>query len=269
MKDRVVLVTGSTDGIGQRTAHHLARRGATVVLHGRSPERCRAAMKQIRSETGNSRLDFVAADLASLNQVRELADTVQARYDRLHVLINNAGVLMNERTLTEDGFETTFAVNHLAHFLLTIRLQTILVASAPSRVITVSSGTHHGASMAWDDLQGEQRFDGYRAYAQSKLANVLFAYELAERLAGTGVTSNCLHPGVVATKLLRAGWGGGGNLDEGAATSVYLASALEVEGVTGEYFVAKRIAPSSPAARDRKLQSRLWGVSQTLIARVV
>jgi NAD(P)-dependent dehydrogenase (short-subunit alcohol dehydrogenase family) len=266
MKGRVVLVTGATDGIGRETALALARMGATVLLHGRNVEKGEAALAQIRQATGSPNLESYAADFSSQKQVRALAEAVRRKHDRLHVLINNAGVYMNERRLTEDGLETTFAVNHLAPFLLTNLLLDLLKAGAPSRVIAVSSGTHQSGRIEWDNLQGEKRYEGYSAYARSKLANVLFANELAERLKGTGVTSNSLHPGVIATNLLRAGWrGGGASVQQGAQTPVYLASAPEVEKVTGQYFVNRQAVMPSASARDRALQAELWRVSEQLV----
>ena len=265
MKDKVILITGATDGIGRQTALELARLGARVLVHGRSEARCRAVVDEIRQRTGNERVEYFVADFASLRQVREMAAQVKAKHDRLHVLINNAGIFLRERRLTEDGLETTFAVNHLAHFVLTHLLLDLLKASAPARIINVSSNTHQSAKVDFGNLQGEKRYDGYAAYALSKLGNVLFTYELAERLKGTGVTVNCLHPGVIATKMLRVGWGGGGGrLEEGAETPVYLASSPEVENVTGKYFVRKRETPSSPASRDEKLRKEFWEVSERL-----
>ena len=265
MKDKIVLITGSTDGIGKQTALELARLGATVLLHGRNAERGQKALAEVRKVTGSESLDYFAADLSSLKQVRALAAQVREKYDRLHVLVNNAGVYMQERRLTEDGLETTFAVNHLAHFLLTHLLLDLLKKSAPARIVNVSSGLHHSARVDLDDLQGEKRFSGFSAYCLSKLGNILFTYELAERLAGTGVTVNALHPGGIATKLLRAASGSSGaSLEEGAATPVYLASAPEVENVTGEYFVRKRAAPSSPLTHDVKLRREFWAISERL-----
>ena len=263
---RVVLVTGATDGIGKQTALELAKMSATVLLHGREAARCDAVRREIAEVAGNERLDTFVADLASLGQIREMATKLAQKYDRLQVLIHNAGVFMARRVLTEDGFETTFAVNHLAPFLLTHLLMALLKRGAPARVITVSSIAHQRATIDFGNLQAEKRFDGYAAYSLSKLANILFTNELAERLAGTGVTANCLHPGVVGTKLLRTGFGmGGSSVKEGAETSVYLASSPEVAGVSGRYFAKCKEAASSPQSCDRAAAERLWELSRSLL----
>jgi NAD(P)-dependent dehydrogenase (short-subunit alcohol dehydrogenase family) len=239
--------------------------GARVLVHGRDPVRARAAVEAIRQAARAEAVEPVVADFSSLHQVRQLAAEVRSRYDRLDVLVHNAGIYLRSRRLTHDGLETTFTVNHLAPFLLTHLLLAWLTRAAPARVVVVSSTTHRGARLDFENLQGEKQYDGYGAYARSKLANVLFAFELAERVRGLGLTANCLHPGVVNTKLLRAGWGSGGvDLEAGAATSVYLASAPEVEGVTGRYFVNRREAEPSPLAHDRGLRHRLWEVSARL-----
>ncbi len=263
MNEKTILITGSTDGIGKQTALELSRMGARVLLHGRSDERGEAVLNEIRAASGNRSLDLCIADLCSMQQVRQLAAEIQKKHGALHVLINNAGVLMNERQLTEDGLEMTFAVNHLSHFLLTHLLLDMMTRSAPARIINVSSMVHQGARL---DLQGERHFSGYGAYSISKLANILFAYELAERLKGTGVTANALHPGVIGTKMLHRGFGavGGSHLAEGAETSVYLATSPEVEGVSGKYFVRKREMESSAQTHDKALRRRFWEVSERL-----
>jgi NAD(P)-dependent dehydrogenase (short-subunit alcohol dehydrogenase family) len=265
MKNKTILVTGSTDGIGKQTALDLARTGATVILHGRSIDRCKAAQAEIQRLTGNADVQFVTADLALLADVRRLAETVKEKFPQLNVLINNAGVFMNERKLTMDGFEMTFAVNHLAPFLLTHLLLDVLKANAPARIVTVSSMAHQRGGVDFKNLQAEKRFDGYAAYSLSKLANVLFTVELAERLNGTSITANSLHPGVITTKLLAAGFNmSGASLAEGAETSVYLATSLEVDGVTGKYFVKKKISSPSPLSHDEKLLKEFWTVSEKL-----
>ena len=266
VRGRTVMVTGATDGLGLETARELARRGARVILHGRDARRAEAARREICASSGNDEVEVVLADFASLHQVRVLADEVRGLTDRLHVLVDNAGVYQERRHVTEDGLETTFQVNHLAPFLVTSLLLDLLLAGAPSRVVVVSSAVHQRAPVDLDDLQGERRYDGYSAYGLSKLGNLLFTYELAERLRGSGVTVNALHPGAVATKLLRAGFRSSGGLSprDGAQTAVYLATSPEVEGVTGKYFVDRRIASSSPASYSRDLRAAFWERSELL-----
>lgn len=266
MQDKIVLVTGSTDGIGKQIALELAKLGATVLLHGRSAERGEKALADIRAACRDPHLDFFLADLSSQRQVRLLAAQVQARYDRLHVLINNAGVYTKRREFTEDGLELTFAVNHLAPFLLTNLLLERLKKGAPARIITMSSMLHQRSLVDFNNLQGERFYDGNQAYGLSKLGNVLFTVELAQRLQGTGVTANCLHPGAINTKMLRAAFSGmqGESVAAGAATPVYLATAPEVAGLSGYYFDNKRSAKPSPLAQDLELRRKFWEVSASL-----
>ena len=266
MDGRVALVTGSTDGIGKATALELALRGATVLLHGRNLQKGEAALEDIHRITGSNRIYLYIADFSSLVQVRNLASKVHEEHNRLNLFINNAGTFDRERKITEDGLETTFSVNYLAPFLLTHELLDLLKASAPSRVINVASITHWNGMMDWDNLQGEKSYEGFDAYALSKLALILFTYALAERLRGTGVTANCLHPGVIKTKLLRAGFGDypGDTPEKGARTSVYLACSPEVERISGLYFEECKAVSSSPVSYDRKLQERLWRISKEL-----
>ena len=273
MKDRIILVTGATDGIGKQTALELARLGATVLLHGRSAERGQQALNDVRAATGNDKLDLFLADLASQKQVRRLAAEVEAKYGRLHVLINNAGVFMPQRQVTEDGLEMTFAVNHLAPFLLTNLLLDRLKKGAPARIITVSSSLHQRSLVDFNNLQGDKYYSGGQAYNLSKLGNVLFTVELAQRLRGSGVTANCLHPGAIDTKLLHAAIGRmrGETVAAGASTPVYLAAAPEVEKVTGQYFERRQAVMPSHLAQDAELRKRFWetsaqltGIGQTL-----
>jgi NAD(P)-dependent dehydrogenase (short-subunit alcohol dehydrogenase family) len=267
MLDKIILITGSTDGIGKETARQLAQLGATVIVHGRRADRCEAIRDEVRAATGNPHVDFVVADLSSQRQVRQLAAEISARYDRLHVLINNAGVILPQRQLSEDGLEMSFAVNHLAPFLLTQLLLDLLKRSAPARIVNVSSTVHYSAPLKFDNLQGERKYNGVEAYKVAKLGNVLFTYELAEQLKGSGVSVNCLHPGVVATKLLAAGWGwsSGLSLAHGAALSVYLATSPEVEHVTGQYFESRSPGGASPKANDVKLRREFWNISAQLV----
>ncbi|HME93651.1 MAG TPA: SDR family oxidoreductase [Methylomirabilota bacterium] len=272
----ICVVTGATSGIGKETAVALAKGGATVAMVCRTRDRGEAALAEIRRRAGHDAVSLFVADLSSQRAIRAVAAELQAALPRIDVLVNNAGLALRDRLVTEDGFENTFAVNHLAYFLLTRLLQPTLLASAPARVVNVSSEAHRWGSIRFDDLMGEVAYDGWKAYAQSKLANVLFTYELARRLDGTGVTANCLHPGLVGTAFASRGPSLIRILSRlarpllrspasGAATSVYLASAPEVATVTGQYFAGRRARRSSPASYDRALAARLWGVSERLV----
>ncbi len=274
MDGKVCVVTGANSGIGRVTAIDLAGRGATVVLICRDHAGGSAVVEEIGRRGGNAVL--LIADLASQRQVREVAAAFLKRFDRLDVLINNAGVAgWSTRFETEDGLERTFAVNHLAPFLMTNLLLDTLKASAPSRVVTVSSAAHRNYTIDLDDLQGERRYSGFGAYSRSKLANILFTHELSRRLEGTGVTANCLHPGVVATGIFR-------NVpawlrviftsrlvmspERGADTTIYLATAPELAEVSGQYFVKRKPVRPSRASRDAETARRLWWASEVLTA---
>lgn len=276
LRGRVFLVTGATSGIGLVTARELARRGGTVALVAREDARGAATVAAIRRETGNDAVDFLRADLSAQADVRRLAEEFLGRYGRLHVLVNNAGALFVARQETADGLERTFALNHLAPFLLTNLLRDTLAANAPARVVTVASTAHQGAHIPFDDLQQTRhRYAGLRVYGQSKLANILFTHELARRLAGTGVTANALHPGFVATGFAKNN-GIAARLgmtvlrpfeispERGARTSIYLAAAPEVAETTGEYFVKYQPARSSRESYDVDAEQRLWEVSARL-----
>lgn len=264
------LVTGANAGIGRATALGLAKMGANVVMVCRSRERGEAALVEIKRESGNDSVALLVADLSSVAATRRLPDEFKAKYPTLHVLINNAGIIPRKRTVTEDGLETQFAVNHLAYFLLANLLLDVLKASAPARIVNVTSQVHSGASIDFDDLQSERLYRPTYVYKWTKLANVLFTYELARRLEGTGVTANCLHPGGVATNLLADYLPSplrfmtkivGVSPEKGARTPIYLATSPDVEGVTGKYFVNQKEARSSKLSYDRNLASRLWQVS--------
>ncbi len=267
MSDRTILITGSTDGIGKATATALAGLGVHVLVHGRNNEKGKRVMREMKDKTGNDRIDLFIADLASQREVRRLAKAVQERFDRLDVLINNAGTFERSRRRTEDGIETTFAVNYLAPFLLTRLLEPLLRQSAPARVVNLASIAHFDTkTIDWGNLQGERSYDPYEAYSLSKYAVITFTYILAEKLEGSGVTANCLHPGVINTKMLREGFPGyhGDPPETGARTPVYLATSPEVEGVTGKYFDNMRPARSSKLTHDRGVQERLWKVAKDL-----
>ena len=280
MAGRVCAITGASSGLGYETALALARQGATVALLCRSVERGAAARARIAAATGNEDLHVVHCDMANLDTVHAAAGELLARFDALHVLVNNAGLMLMQRRITVDGLEETFQVNHLGAFLLTDLLRERLVASAPARVVTVSSFGHRGTAIDFGDLQSERFYEGFAAYCRSKLANVMFTYELARRLEGTGVTANTLHPGFV-----RTGFGHGSGLvmrvlvmlsqvpplgvsaRRGARTQVWLAGAPEVEGVSGRYFHGHRARRSSRISYDQAAQRRLWEASESLLSR--
>lgn len=276
MDGRVCVITGATSGIGRAAAGELAALGARVVIVARDPVRGAAARDEISRETRNHEVALEVADLKSQRQVRDLAARLLAALPEIHVLVNNAGLALAERRLTEDGLEETFAVNHLAPFLLTSLLLDRLRASAPARVVTVASAAHRGAVIPFDDLNGERGFSGWLAYGWTKLANILFTAELARRLDGSGVTATCLHPGVVATGFGREGpllirefqrWVGRLLLldpQRGAETLVWLASSPEVAGASGAYYVKRRLVTPSRAARDAAAAHRLWLLSERL-----
>ncbi len=268
MKEKIVLITGVTAGIGRATALELAKKEATVVTINRNKEKSERVVDEIRQKSGNDKVDYLVADLSSRKQVRRVADEFKSRFDKLHVLINNAGVIPPERKETEDGFELQFAVNHLAPFLLTNLLIDQLKDSAPSRIVTVSSSAHSHTSLDFDDLQSEEEYDPNEVYSRTKLANVLFTRELAKRLQGTGVTANCLTPGMVKTKMLEQYMGSstasGASPKEGAETPVYLATSPEVESVTGQYFENNRAVAPSREAQDDETAKKLWRVSAEL-----
>lgn len=281
MHDKIVLITGATSGIGAAAARELARRGATTIIVGRAERKCREIVRTITHSTGNNAVEYLCGDLAVQQDVRALAKEFSRRFDRLDVLINNAGGYFKKREVTPDGLEMHFALNHLAYFLLTNLLLNRLRASPSGRIVVVASHAHQGRTIAFDDLQCEHRYEGYEAYAQSKLANILFANELARRLQGTHITVNSLTPGDVATGL------GSNNgpfralvrnavcratrrmvgPEWGSRTIIYLAASPEVEGVTGRYFREEHAIPPSDAALDTLLAGKLWKVSEQLTSR--
>ena len=272
---KTVVLTGATSGIGRATALGLADEGARLILVGRTPERCEETLAEIRRRTGRDDAVMLRADLSSLKEVRRLADEVLASADRVHVLLNNAGVTLPKRQLTVDGLEGTFATNHLAYFLLTGLLLPRLRDSAPARIVNVASDAHRFVRLDLNDLQNEQRYRALRVYGQSKTANLLFTQELARRIAGSGVSANALHPGGIRSNLGRSE---GKALEavrklvglflkspeEGARTSLYLACSPEVEGVSGRYYAKCRERTPAAHARDPELARRLWERSEAL-----
>ena len=276
MAGKSVLVTGGTSGIGKATAAGLAALGARVGITGRDPARTEAVAASIRATPGSPVVDGFAADMSAQAGVRRLAAQVLDTYPRLDVLVNNVGGFWAHRHVTADGLEHTFALNHLAPFLLTSLLLDRLVASAPARIVTVSSGAHARGRIDFDDLQGERDYSGQRAYSQSKLANVMFTYELSRRLDGTGVTATVLHPGVVRTSfgaedqaaylavMIRAVRLFMKTPAQGASTPIYLASSPQAQGITGRYFVNRKPETSSKASYDTAAAARLWQVSTDL-----
>ena len=276
MVGKTVLVTGATGGIGKATAMGLATMGANLAITGRDRKRTEVAAREIRA-VGRGQVDVFVADLSSQTEVRRLADEVLQTYPRIDVLINNVGGYWNTRHITPDGFEHTFALNHLAPFLLTSLLLDRLTQSAPARVVTVSSNAHATGQIDFDNLQGEQTYTGSRAYSQSKLANLLFTYELARRLQPSTVTANALHPGVVNTSFGAEDPGGLQRLilpfsrpflktpEQGAATSIHLSFSPDLEQVTGRYFANSKPRRSSKRSYDQAAAARLWQVSTALV----
>lgn len=277
VRGKTILVTGATSGIGLEASVELARRGARVVLVGRDPGRTEATVAAVKMRSGSTEVSHLLCDFSSQADIRKLAEAVLAGHDRLHVLVNNAGGVNKRRQVTVDGIERTFAVNHLGYFLLTNLLRDLLVRSAPARVVTVASIGHRQGTLDFADLGYERGYSIMRAYRRSKLANVLFAAELARRLEDTGVTSNSLHPGAVATNI----WSGAPLWarpliyllfrpsfippEAGGSHIVHLAADPELEGVTGKYFEEGRMVEPAPLARDQALARRLWEVSAGMV----
>jgi len=280
MDGKVVIVTGATNGIGEVTALELARKGAGVVLISRNQRKLEKTVEHIKSETGNPNVRSIQADLSSMAAVRKAAEEFQINYDRLDVLVNNAGAYFSERHETVDGYEMTLALNHLNYFLLThLLLDTIkqtAQAEGEARILNVSSDAHQNTSITFDDLQRTQNFSSFNVYGESKLMNVMFTYELARRLQGSGVTVNAIHPGLV-----NSGFGDnasgfmsfifslmkrfiGKTSEQGAATSIYLASSPDVTGITGKYWADKAQKTSNDASYNEAAQQRLWQISEAL-----
>jgi NAD(P)-dependent dehydrogenase (short-subunit alcohol dehydrogenase family) len=271
-----VVITGATDGIGKVTAREIAKLGASVTLVGRNAAKGDAVVRELKQAVGHDRVSFVQGDMATKKGVRAAAGAIKGRMKKIDVLLNNAGAMFQARGLTEDGVENTFALNHLGYFLFTAELLDLVKAAPAGRVVSVASAAHQGAKLDLGDLQNAKAYSGWKAYGQSKLANIYFTYELARRLDGSRVTANCLHPGFVAS---RFGDNNGGffrmligfaksvaaiSEDEGAKTSVYLASSPEVAGVSGKYFDKCKAVSSSPVSYDENIARELWRVSEKL-----
>ena len=277
MNSKIAFITGANAGIGKETAKGLAQKGYTVVMHARNKEKGQTALDEIREATGNPNLDLLIADLSSQKQVRALAAAFLEKYDALHLLINNAGAVFNQYKETGDGIEQCFAVNHLASFLLTHLLLDRIKSSAPARIVNVASASHYSGAIRFSDLGHKNGYNGMKVYGQSKLANVLFTYELARKLEGSGVTVNALHPGVVKTKIGNKDGGVFFSLmwslmkpfmitpEKGAATSLYVATAPELEGVSGKYFDNSKEKKSSDASHNQEIAKKLWDVSAEMV----
>ena len=275
MNGKICLVTGATDGIGKVSARVLAELGAKVIIVGRNPEKSAIVLAELRSISGNENIDLLMADLAVMQEVRDLAEQVISRYDRIDVLLNNAGGYFTKHKITSDGLEMTFALNHMSYFLLTNKLMELLKYSAPARIVNVSSNAHYGVDMEFENLNGEQEYKAWKAYQKSKLANVLFTYELLKKVPGN-ITVNCLHPGFVATNFGHNNGGFFGPVlkiaqrisaidpEEGAKTSIFLCSAPEVKGVSGKYFYKCQPKTSSRESRNMDTGKRLWQISSDI-----
>jgi NAD(P)-dependent dehydrogenase (short-subunit alcohol dehydrogenase family) len=279
MKGKTVVATGATSGIGEVAVRALARMGARIVFIARDKRRAEATLARLAAAPSNGDHRAHLADLSSMSEARRVARVIAEEEPRIDVLVNNAGAVLADRQVTPEGLEMTFALNHMAYFIVTATLIERLAASAPARIVSTSSMAHRGARLDFSDLQGTRRYNGWQAYGRSKLANILFTRELARRLAGAGVAANCFHPGFVATRFGDSAGGWTARLmplarvfavrpDEGADTLVYLASSPEVAGVTGGYFIKRRIAEPSAAARDDDDARRLWEASEALAARI-
>ena len=277
MNDNIVMITGANSGIGKETAIALARKRAHIIMLCRNQGKAEKAMVEIKERANTESIDLIIADLSDQKSILSAVEEFKAKYDHLDVLINNAGSILRARQETGAGYEMTFAVNHLGHFLLTISLLDVIIKSAPSRIINVSSEAHRFGSLDFENINFENKYSSFRAYSNSKLANVLFTYELARRLEGTGVTVNALHPGVI-----NSNFGKGQfnkfltpfvafstlfliNPEKGAKTSVFLASSDEVKDVTGKYFKKQKVVKSSKASYNKDDQKELWELSLEMI----
>jgi NAD(P)-dependent dehydrogenase (short-subunit alcohol dehydrogenase family) len=275
-KEDIVLITGGNSGMGKATAIELAKQGAVVVIACRNKERGEKALLEIKAESNSENIHLMLLNLADLNDIRRFVTEFKNKYGKLNILINNAGVILPGRHETVDGFELQFGVNHIGHFLLTNLLLDLIIKSAPSRIVNLASGAHKAGKIYFEDVNLKNNYNLIRAYAQSKLANILFTYELSERLKGEEVTANCVHPGAVATQMGINRKTGFGTLittilkpffqtpAEGASTAIYLAASKDVEGVTGKYYYRKKPVSSSKVSYNRNLAEKLWKLSEEM-----
>jgi len=262
-KINTVLITGSTDGIGMQTAKDLAVKGYKVILHGRSQEKINKVLSEIKSQNVEFEPDFVLADLSSIEEIKKMSDAIALKYDSLDILLNNAGVLLKERLITKNGLEMTFGVNHMAYFYLTGKLLPLLLNSKKAKIINVASQAH-SSRIDFNNLQFEENFDGVAAYSLSKLCNILFTVELAYKLIDKQITVNCLHPGVISTKLLHAGWGEGwgSELQEGSDNLCDATINPTWDNETGVYFVNQKITEPASIVFDTDIRKKLWQISE-------
>ncbi|HCN23802.1 MAG TPA: short-chain dehydrogenase [Candidatus Marinimicrobia bacterium] len=270
MKDKICLITGATDGIGKETARCLGKQNAQLILVGRNPEKGEKVQKKLIAITGNDQIDIMTADLSNMNAIQKLSAEIHKKYNKLNVLINNAGAFFSKREITDDGFEKTFALNHLGYFLLTKLLLDLIKKGKTPRIINVASGAHIGATLDFDNLQGKNDYSGWAAYKRSKLMNIMFTYKLAELLKDTPITVNTLHPGFVRTRFGDNNTGivgiglnlvkkiGAISIKKGAETSVFLATSPTVKGVSGKYFVKCKPEKSSSSSYNKSDIDRLW-----------
>ncbi|MGB0932274.1 MAG: SDR family oxidoreductase [Chitinophagales bacterium] len=281
MQGKIAIVTGGNAGIGKQTAIGLAKKGATLVLFCRNEEKGKTAQKEIKTQTGNQSIDLIQCDLSSLQSVKKAATEFQNKYDKLDILINNAGLFFDRLSHTSDGFETQFQVNHLSHFYLTSLLLGLLKKSNSARIVNVSSAAHRGRKIDFENLvYGKEKYDGLDVYGQTKLANVLFTYELSRRFAAQGISSFALHPGVVRTKIGQKhtkGWVNWGwklltslpifsiSEQKGAATSLYAATSPTLQGISGKYLKDCKIIKSTKQSYDEQTAKKLWELSESLL----
>ena len=278
MTRRLCLITGATDGIGKETAIQMASKGYDLILIGRNKQKGKKVINQILKNSKECKIDFFQADLILMKEVAKVADEVRAKYDKIDILINNVGAYFAFRGMTEEGFERTFALNHLGYFLMTKKLLDLVQASGYARIINVSSSAHYGIDFEFDNINGEKKYKGFDAYKKSKLANVMFTYELAKRIERKGVTANCLHPGFVATKFVNnnnilwrmfigfAKMMMAISVKDGAKTTVYLACSKDVENTTGRFFANSEVKKGSSKAKNEEHNRKLWEVSEEAVS---